>query len=74
MVEVRKLTTIVELVEHEAGLPVDPPLRRVAVAAVVRNPCAGRYETDLSSIVELSRELGERLARLGLPTVFVLEG
>jgi hypothetical protein len=64
MIEVRKFVTIVEHVEREAGIEVSPPLRKVAVAAVVRNPYAGRYSGDLREIIEPSRELGDRIGRL----------
>ncbi|MCU0504213.1 MAG: amino acid synthesis family protein [Chloroflexi bacterium] len=64
MIEVRKFVTVVEDVVKETGIDVDPPLRKVAVAAVVRNPYAGRYSEDLSEIVEPSRELGVTLGRM----------
>lgn len=64
MIEVRKFVTIVEHVVREAGIDVNPPLRKVAVAAVVTNPYAGRFAADLREIVEPSRELGEQLGRL----------
>ena len=64
MLEVRKYVTIIEHVVREAGIDADPPLRKVAVAAVVKNPYAGRYSTDLSKIVDPSRELGVELGRL----------
>ena len=64
MIEVRKFVTIVEHVVREAGIDVAPPLRKVAVAAVVKNPYAGRHSADLSKIVEPSRELGVELGRL----------
>ena len=63
MIEVRKFVTVIEHIEREAGIEVDPPLRKVAVAAVVRNPYAGRFSADLSEIVEPSRELGVELGR-----------
>ncbi len=64
MIQVRKFVTVVEHVVQEAGIDAVPPLRKVAVAAVVRNPYAGRYSEDLSGIVEPSRELGVELGRL----------
>jgi hypothetical protein len=43
------------------------PLRKIVVAAVIRNPFAGRYEQDLAPIVEdsgmLGQEFGRRLVR-----------
>lgn len=62
MIEVRKFVTIVEHVVREAGIEVDPPLRKVAVAAVVNNPYAGGFSQDLREIIEPSRDLGDALA------------
>jgi hypothetical protein len=59
--QVRKWFTAVEEVLHEGG-PAGQPLRKVVTAAVVRNPCAGRYVPDLGELVELSGELGADLA------------
>jgi hypothetical protein len=60
-IEIRKVVTIVEEVRSEAGIVAPRPLRRVATAAVVSNPYAGRYQEDLSALVEFSRELGRLL-------------
>jgi hypothetical protein len=60
-VEIRKIVTIVDEVRLEAGRPVDPPVRRVVVAAVMANPFAGRYVEDLTPLIEESVPLGERL-------------
>jgi len=62
--EIRKYVTFVEHVVREAGIEVEPPLRKVAVAAVVKNPYAGRYSEDVSEIVDGSVELGRQLSRL----------
>ena len=61
--QTRKLLTLVEDVLVETGIEVDPPLRKAAVLAVVKNPFAGRYSADLSEIIEFSRELGELMSR-----------
>lgn len=60
--DIRKIVTIVDEVRLEAGRPVDPPVRRVVVAAVLANPFAGRYVEDLAPLIEESVPLGERLA------------
>ena len=62
MVEIRKFQTIIEHVVNEAGREVDPPLRKVAVAAVVKNPYAGRFSQELSLIVDGSVELGRQMS------------
>jgi hypothetical protein len=59
---IRKVVTVVEDVHSECGEPVAPPTRMAAVAAVVHNPCAGRYVADLQPLVDLYCErLGELL-------------
>jgi len=59
--ELRKIVTFTEDIFSEAGQPADPPLRKVSVVAVVKNPFAGRYVDDLSSLTEASLELGRRM-------------
>lgn len=59
--EIRKIFTAVEESFSEAGRPADPPLRKVAVIAVVKNPFAGRYQEDLGDLVRASAEIGRRM-------------
>ncbi|MBO0902074.1 amino acid synthesis family protein [Jiella sonneratiae] len=56
--EIRKIVTIVEEVSREMDRPVDPPTRRAAAIAVIRNPFAGGYVEDLTPLVEIGEELG----------------
>jgi hypothetical protein len=64
-VSVRKLTVVEEEIRLEGGRPVKRPHRMVAAAAVVANPCAGRYVDDLTPlIVEYCDQLGELLAAM----------
>jgi hypothetical protein len=71
--EVRKVVTVVEEIRSEGGRVADPPLRKAAAAAVIRNPYAGKpYSEDLSALVEPSAALGRLLgstaaAALGVP-------
>jgi hypothetical protein len=62
---------VAEEIRSEGGIPADRPLRRAAAMAVVSNPCAGRYQEDLSELVEFSKELG---ALLGEKAVSALGG
>ena len=41
-VHIRKVATVCEDLVAELGAPVSTPVRRVAVAAVISNPWAGR--------------------------------
>ncbi|TJX64399.1 MAG: amino acid synthesis family protein, partial [Mesorhizobium sp.] len=48
--EIRRIITIVEETRIEGGRPVDPPTRRAAAIAVIRNPYAGTFVEDLSAL------------------------
>lgn len=63
---IRKVVALVDEVHAEAGRAIDPPTRRVVVAAVVANPHAGEYADDLVALEELGERLGEELARRGM--------
>jgi hypothetical protein len=55
--EVRKFVAHVESVHHDGGQRSNPPLRKGVCAAVIANPYAGRYETDLMAWMESLRPL-----------------
>ncbi|MFI7616596.1 amino acid synthesis family protein [Nonomuraea terrae] len=59
--QVRKWLTTVEEITHDGGPRVDPPLRKAAVVAVIRNPYAGRWSEDLADLVEPSGALAAEL-------------
>src|SRR5258708_38614356 len=63
---VRKIITLVDEARQEAGRPAGTPLRKVAVAAIISNPFAGRYQEDLSSLVEASAALGSEISEIAL--------
>lgn len=73
MFEVRKFVVVVDETIQAGGRPGRNPLRRVAAAAVVKNPLAGQgFVEDLSALIgpseQLGTELGERAAAaLGEP-------
>jgi hypothetical protein len=58
---IRKIVTFFEETRSEMGKPVNPPTRRAAAAAVIENPCAGKYVEDLSELMEIGEELGSLL-------------
>ena len=60
------MMTFVEDTRSEAGVDVDPVLRKVAVVAVVRNEYAGQRVEDLSPYYPASIELGEEIAALAV--------
>ncbi len=62
MIQTRKTVFLRETIETDLfGEPCDP-VSRVAVAAVFRNPLAGRFERDLTPLFEIGAALGQRLA------------
>lgn len=62
MPNIRKIVTFIDDGLTEASLAVTPPYRKVAVAAVISNPYAGRYSEDLSEIIDFSVQLGDLLS------------
>ena len=58
---IRKILSFVDEVRSEAGHAANPPLRKVAVAAIVTNPFAGRYVEDLGLLTEASALLGKEM-------------
>jgi Amino acid synthesis len=49
---------------NESGMPADGvPLRKIVIAAAIRNPHAGKAVQDLSDIVAASKELGIEFGR-----------
>jgi hypothetical protein len=62
-VKVRKFQTTVEEILHEGGPGSVTPLRRAAAAAVIENPYAGRYESDIQPLMKLLEPLGLDMAR-----------
>lgn len=59
--DVRKWFLIADEVHHEGGPRGQTPLRKVAAAAVVRNPYAGRWSDTLEEILEPSGQLAKEL-------------
>ena len=56
--DIRKIAVWVEEVLTEMGQPVVPPTRKAVAVAVIANPCAGRYQADLTELIEIGAELG----------------
>ena len=59
---IRKILTIVDETLSEQGQDVSPPLRRAAAVAVIANPFAGKYQEDLTELIDIGEELGSLLA------------
>lgn len=63
LVKIRKFVTHVEEVLHEFGPPPETPQLKGYVAAVTRNPYAGRYVEDILPLMEQLRPMGTEMAR-----------
>ena len=59
---IRKILTIVDETLSEQGREISPPLRRAAAVAVIANPFAGKYQEDLTELIDIGEELGSLLA------------
>ena len=55
---IRKLVVQMDETRMEMGRPVQPPTRRAVAIAVIENPFAGRYQEDLSELMDIGEELG----------------
>lgn len=62
LVNIRKRSITVETTHRELGPPPETPLKMAAACAVVVNPYAGRFESDLVPFMAELRELGHALA------------
>lgn len=62
-VEVRKIVVCAEETRHDGGPPLVSPVRKAWAAAVVHNPYAGRYESDIMPMMEALKPLGLDLSR-----------
>ena len=63
MIEIRRVFTHVEDIHHEFGPRAAAPLRRGAIAAVLTNPFAGRYEPDILPMMKRCDPVGVDMAQ-----------
>jgi hypothetical protein len=63
---IRKFDTFIEHFPADADASDPTPLRKVAAAAVLENPYAGRHVEDLTPLIEASAALGRQLSELAL--------
>jgi hypothetical protein len=62
--KIRKTQVIVETTHSDIGKQVDPATRKASALAVIENPFAGRYEEDLSELMDIGAELGGYLGKM----------
>ena len=61
---IRKTCVIVEETQSDMGRAVDPPTRKAAALAVIKNPVANKFQEDLAVLSEIGAELGEILGKM----------
>jgi hypothetical protein len=71
LLKIRKTVVQLEEISEVMGRAVDPPSRKVTVAAVIDNPYAGKYVEDLEPLYDLGAEIGGQLARRGVQVLGV---
>ena len=64
--EVRRYLTIVEEILEEGGRSMDPPGKRAAAIAVIKNPFAGKYVEDLTPLIDIGDRLGDILGKMAV--------
>jgi Amino acid synthesis len=64
--QIKRTLAFFDDLASEAGQKIAPPLRKVAVAAVIDNPFAGRFERDLGPLTEASAEIGRYICRIAI--------
>jgi hypothetical protein len=69
MIDIRRIFTHAEEIFHEFGPPPLLPLRRGTVAAVIGNPFAGRFVSDIAPLMDELKPLGLELAHRLLATL-----
>lgn len=64
--EVRKYVTVLEEIHSDGGKNMDPPGKRAAAIAVIRNPFAGQYVEDLTPLMDMGEQLGGILGKMAV--------
>ncbi len=64
MITIRRTFSHVEEIHHEFGPVAATPLVRGAIGAVLENPFAGRYESDILPMMDALQEVGIAMAHL----------
>ena len=60
---IRRIVIQIEEIHNEIGKTVDPPARKATVAAIIKNPYAGKYVENLEPLYDLGAEIGGLLAK-----------
>jgi Amino acid synthesis len=68
-VEIKRILTFVDEISRDGGREITPPLRKVAVVAVVDNPFAGWFASDLSPLVQASAGVGRKICEVAVALI-----
>ena len=49
--QIRRIVIQIEEIHNEIGKTVDPPARKTTVAAIIKNPYAGKYVENLEDLL-----------------------
>ena len=63
LIEPRKFVTVIEEIWHEGGPVAATPLKMGAIAAVIKNPYAGRYEPDILPMMDALKPFGLEMSK-----------
>jgi hypothetical protein len=64
--EIRKYITVLEEIHSDGGRKMDPPGKRAAAIAVIKNPFAGEFVDDLTPLMDIGEELGGILGKMAV--------
>ena len=64
--EVRKYITVLEEIHSDGGRKMDPPGKKAAAIAVIKNPFAGEFVDDLTPLMDIGEELGGVLGKMAV--------
>jgi len=70
--EVRKYVTVLEEIHSDGGRKMDPPGKRAAAIAVIKNPFAGEFVDDLTPLMDIGEELGGVLGKMAVDTLGIV--
>ncbi len=71
LLDIRKIVVQVEEVHKEMAQSVSPPSRKVTVAAVIKNPFAGKYVDNVEPLYDLGAEISGLLTERGVQALGV---
>lgn len=64
--EISRILTFFDEVRSASGRRTEPPLRKSAAVAIVKNPYAGKYVEDLSPLVTASEAIGREICSIAV--------